>query len=247
MALNLLSAAEAAPNAASGILESLSNIAQMVEPWQLLIAAVILLVLALILIIALGSRNRKYDVLLDEKEQQDLTVKRMEREAEKAQEQNQIASTAAARDLEEKDTKIVGLEDQVGELTRFRDEYQAIPDARAEANRIIREAKDHAYVVSNRTEMEYAEIIEHANQEAESIRAVAQQRLARSHEALKTALARANEIVEEAHASASRISENAIAYMHAPSLIEAPAEPEVEAPEAPIEAAEPEVGDASQE
>lgn len=70
------------------------------------------------------------------------------------------------------------LRENVEELTRFRNEYIQIPNAKAEATRIIREAKDHAYVVNNRTEMEYAEIIEHANQEAESIRSLAQQRLA---------------------------------------------------------------------
>ncbi len=222
-------------SALSGFTDVINSVTSAVEPWQFLLAAAILLVLAIVLICALASRNRKFDDLLEEKEKQDYAAQRAEKEKEQLakekessvrQVQAETERVVESKDqqLHEKDAKIAGLENQVDELTRFRDEYVQIPDARVEASRIIREAKDHAYVVSNRTEMEYAEIIEHANQEAESIRSLAQQRLTRSHETLKAALARANEIVEEAQLTASRLTKPGIAYMGAPNLIEAPAE-----------------------
>ena len=221
-----------------GIMDYLNKLSEWVEPWQLVLGAAILLVLAIVLIIALASRNRKFDNLSDEKEKTDLAVERAAREKEKLLQEKEAAVAqvraegdrvieAKEEQIGAKDSTIGQLETKVDELSKFRDEYIAIPNARVEAGRIIREAKDHAFVVSNRTEMEYAEIIDHANHEAESIRSLAQERLQRSHEALKAALSRANEIVEEAHGSALQISQGSVAYMSAPSLIEAPAVEEV--------------------
>ncbi|MBR2571208.1 MAG: hypothetical protein IKE30_03670 [Clostridia bacterium] len=145
---------------------------------------------------------------------------------------------ALARQLEEKDERIRTLTDQLDVLSRFHEEYKVIPDARAEASRIIREAKDLAFAVSNRTEKEYTEIIDQANREAESVRGVAQARLQRSHEALKSALARANEIIEEAHLEAARFTKES--YGKPLPRIEAPQEEPEE------QDAEPEPGDAAE-
>ncbi len=231
----------------SGFRDVLTRLTDTAEPWHFLLAALILLILSIVLIGALARRNRRYDDLLEEREKQDYAAQRMEKERQQALGEKDSALRLAEREreraleekdeqlrekdeqLREKDEHIAQLTGQVGVLTRFRDEYVAIPDARAEAARIVREAKEHAYLVSSRTEMEYAELIEHANQEAESIRSVAQQRLARSHDTLKAALARAKEIVEEAHATSSRLSQMGVAYVPAPRLIEAPSEAEAQA------------------
>jgi uncharacterized membrane protein len=200
--------------------------------WQLLVAIVVLIVLVFTFLFSLADRNRRYDELLEQKQQQEDAARRLEDEKEQV-----VADTrtSANRAIQARDKQIDQLTDRLNELSKFRDEYRTIPDARAEANRILREAKEHAYVVSNRTEMEYAEIIEHANREAEAIRTLAQQRLARSHEALKAALARANEIVEEAHLAASRVERNGVTYMAAPGLIEAPADTDMPADPTPVE------------
>ena len=176
--------------------------------------------------------------LQEEKTRQTQAISDVERENLQAlsrkDEQLRAQQRQAQEALNDKDAEIENINKNVEELTAFQNEYSVIPDARVEALRIVREAKDHAYVVSNRTEMEYAEIIEHANQEAESIRALAQQRLTRSHEALKQALARANEIVEEARSEAGRISQVAVAHMAPHAMIEVSAEAPIEA-EKPFE------------
>ena len=213
----------------SGFRDVLTRLTDTAEPWHFLLAALILLILSIVLIGALARRNRRYDDLLEEREKQDYAAQRMEKERQQALGERDSALRLAERERERALEDIAQLTGQVGVLTRFRDEYVAIPDARAEAARIVREAKEHAYLVSSRTEMEYAELIEHANQEAESIRSVAQQRLARSHDTLKAALARAKEIVEEAHATSSRLSQMGVAYVPAPRLIEAPSEAEAQA------------------
>ncbi|MEG1193536.1 MAG: hypothetical protein RSG50_09965 [Clostridia bacterium] len=195
-----------------------------VSLWQAALVATLLLVLVILLSCAVARRGRKCAQLSEEKDKESYAAQRAERAAD---EQAKKAGEAARRlkakldgEIAQKDEAICALTSSVDQLTRFHDEYAGIPDARAEAARIVREAKDHAYVVANRTEMEYAEIIDHANQEAEAIRALAQQRLTRSHEALKAALARASEIVDEAHAEATRVAQ--IPYTPGPGLIEAP-------------------------
>ena len=130
--------------------------------------------------------------------------------------------------------------EKVRELEAFQQEYSAIPDAKAEASRIVRDAKDYAFVMVNRTDREYAEIMQHANEEAEAIRAMAQERLKHSHEALKKALSRASDIIEEAHAEAAKISREAYLTAPATNLLDAPQDEaqaseefEEEAPKAP--------------
>jgi len=49
-------------------------------------------------------------------------------------------------------------------------------------------------------------MMRHANEEAENLRAMSQQRLDQAHETLKKALNRATEIIAEAHAEAVRFS-----------------------------------------
>lgn len=207
-----------------------------VELWHVALAAVILLVLAIILICALSTRNRKYDELLDEKDAQAIDAQRLREESERAlaQKERALESEKAMSEeaLREKEKELSALSERVKDLQSFHDEYQAIPDAQTEAGRIIREAKDHAYIVSNQTEMEYAEIIAHANEEAQTLHAAAQERLNRSHEVLKKALARASEIVETAHAEAARIV--ALEAPREAPLIEAPAQTDT-APEAPTQ------------
>lgn len=196
-----------------------------VATWQLWTALALLLVLLIALICALASRRRRIALLLAEKERAGYEAEQLEREhAAELQEKADAlqAQQDAMEEAQVRQTRTVNeVTSRAEELQKFHDEYAAIPDAQKEAARIIREAKDHAYIVSNRTELEYAEIIEHANHEAEAIRNTAQQRLNHSHEVLKKALSRASEIVEEAHAEAARIVLEAPARM---DMLEAPAE-----------------------
>ena len=76
--------------------------------------------------------------------------------------------------------------------------------ARMEAARIVRDAKDYAFTVASRSDVEYAEMMRHASEEAENLRAQSQQRLDQAHDTLKKALHRATEIIAEAHAEAAR-------------------------------------------
>ena len=170
-------------NAMAGASSVLDGFLGGVQPWQLLLAAVILLVLVIILICALSSRNHKCEALAEAQESAQREARRAQEDSQRqieekekemrrtlSEKQDELAQvlTEKEKKLNETQEEAQRLKENVQELTHFRDEYIQIPNAKAEATRIIREAKDHAYVVSNRTEMEYAEIIEHANQEAES-------------------------------------------------------------------------------
>ena len=209
-------------------IDGIDRLIELTEPWQLLAAAVVFLVLCIALFALVCRRGSQLRQLEEEKSRQSQAIGDVEREnllaLSRKDEQLRAQQRQAQDALEEKDGEIAKIQEAVEELSGFKEEYSIIPDARTEALRIVREAKDHAYVVSNRTEMEYAEIIDHANTEAEAIRALAQQRLARSHEALKQALARANEIVEEARSEAVRIAKIGVNHVAPQAMIEAPDE-----------------------
>lgn len=210
-----------------------SSIEASVSLWQVALVALLLLILSIILICVLAGRNRKCEEMAEEKERAGYEADRIEHEHRAALSESEDAliatQTACEEELTKKDREIAALRERAADLQKFHDVYSGIPSAQSEAARIIREAKDHAYIVSNRTEMEYAEIIEHATQEAEAMNALARERLNRSHETLKKALARAGEIIEEAHAQAAKMI--AVMPPEKVHLIEAPVEDALSEPE----------------
>jgi hypothetical protein len=93
---------------------------------------------------------------------------------------------------------------RIEQLERLQSEETVfITSARMEAARIVRDSKDYAFTVASRADVEYAEMMRHANEEAENLRALSQQRLDQAHETLKKALNRATEIIAEARAEAA--------------------------------------------
>lgn len=199
-----------ASNAAAGASSVLDDWLALVQPWQLLLAAFILLLLVIILIGALSARSRRVRDLENARAENDNALRRAEDEARQAlkQKDEELSRKKAEMDraLDESREQANQLSIQINELSTFRSQYIRIPDAKAEARRILREAKDQAFVVSSLAEMEYSEIIAQANKEAESIRDLAQQRLTQSHDALRNALDRASKIIEDAHAERNRIA-----------------------------------------
>jgi predicted membrane-bound mannosyltransferase len=129
---------------------------------------------------------------------------------------------------------------RIEQLERLQsEETMFMTSARMEAARIVRDAKDYAFTVASRSDVEYAEMMRHASEEAENLRAQSQQRLDQAHDTLKKALHRATEIIAEAHAEAA--CSNRPWYEAPPArLMDAePAAPSAEAaPEEPASAAQ---------
>ncbi len=186
------------------------------EPWQILLVGDALLLVVIFLAIGLRIANRSGQFAQEALEAHEQKLKLAEDKAAKAEESIQKAEEdkrAALAALErEKDRQIAENQNQlalartrVDQLERMQvDETAFLTGARLEAARIVRDAKDYAYTVSSRADAEYIEIMRHANEEAENLRAMSQQRLDQAHETLKKALGRATEIIADAHAEAAR-------------------------------------------
>lgn len=200
------------------------------EPWQILVVAGALVLMVLFLSIGLKVANRSGETAasaLEEgarklKDAQDLASK-SEEKVLKAEEKVAQAEEKAQRAQAEKQEALHGFEStknlqlaegvnqlalaraRIEQLERLQSEdVSFIASARMEAARIVRDAKDYAFTVASRADVEYAEMMRHANGEAENLRALSQQRLDQAHETLKKALNRATEIIAEAHAEAGR-------------------------------------------
>jgi hypothetical protein len=192
------------------------NIVSAAEPWQILVVGDALLLVVIFLAIGLRIANRSgevaNDALAENAQKLQLAedkASKVEDQIVKAEEDKRAALAALER---EKDRQITENQNQlalaktrVDQLERMQvDETAFLTGARLEAARIVRDAKDYAYTVSSRADAEYIEIMRHANEEAENLRALSQQRLDQAHETLKKALGRATEIISEARADAAR-------------------------------------------
>lgn len=199
-------------SAAEGIVTSLTAV-------QILLIIAALVALVIILICALSGANQRTEKIQDELSEKEQEFDRQRKQSLSEMEEKRFEMSDRVREkevqLQNMQQNNEQLQEKVVELERFKADYSVIPDARAEASRIIRDAKDYAFVMGNRSDMEYTEIMEHANEEAEAIRAMAQERLKHSHEVLKKALSRAGDIIAEAHAEAARL--NSEAYLSAPA------------------------------
>jgi chromosome segregation ATPase len=264
---------------ASGFYAGAVDVVKAAEPWQILVVAGALILMVLFLAIGLRVANRSGEnaaSALEEsarqlKDAQDVASKAEEKvskaeekvsQAEEkvikaqAEKQEALQSFESAKSLQlaESVNQLTLAKARIEQLERLQSEETVfISSARMEAARIVRDAKDYAFTVASRTDVEYAEMMRHANEEAENLRALSQQRLDQAHETLKKALNRATEIVAEAHAEAGRFSRP---WYEAPParLIDAEAgafggaEPAPEEPAAPHAAdAQPPVTDAAQQ
>lgn len=208
------------------------DVVKAAEPWQILVVAGALVLMVLFLAIGLKVANRSSESAasaLDEstrklKDAQDLASK-AEEKISKAEEKVSQAEEKVLRAQAEKrealqnfeSAKSLQLAEGAGQLALARarieqlerlqsEDVSFIASARMEAARIVRDAKDYAFTVASRADVEYAEMMRHANDEAENLRGLSQQRLDQAHETLKKALNRATEIIAEAHAEAGRFS-----------------------------------------
>ena len=215
---------------ASGFYTGAQSVVKAAEPWQILLVTAALILMVLFLAIGLRVANHSSDsaaMALEENAQQlknaqDLAAKaeekvskaeekatRAEEKASKAQEEKQdaVARLESAKGLQLADSanQLALAKERIAQLERLQGEETVLmASARMEAVRIVRDAKDYAFTVASRADVEYAEMMRHANQEAENLRALSQQRLDQAHETLKKALNRATEIIAEAHAEGVR-------------------------------------------
>ena len=192
------------------------NIVSAAEPWQILLVGDALLLVVIFLAIGLRIANRSgeaaNDALTENAQHlqlaQDKALK-AEEKIEKAEEDKRAALVALEkekdRQLAENQNQLALARTRVDQLERMQvDETAFLTGAKLEAARIVRDAKDYAYTVSSRADAEYIEIMRHANEEAENLRALSQQRLDQAHDTLKKALGRATEIIAEARVDAAR-------------------------------------------
>jgi len=198
------------------IYEGAQSVLDASQPWQVLLVIGALLLLVLLLAIGLKVANRAGEAAAMALEESEERARAAQDEAERARERIEKAEEDKAEALErleraknqllsENANQLALARTRIEQLERVQiDESAFLAGVRIEAARIVREAKDYAYTMSNRADAEYAEIMRHAGEEAEALRAMSQQRLDQAHDALKKALHRATEIVQEAHAEAGR-------------------------------------------
>ncbi len=199
------------------------SVVKAAEPWQILLVVGALILMVLFLAIGLRVANHSGDAVamaLDEherqlKDAQDLAAKaeekavKAEETVSKAQQEKQeaLARLESAKNLQlvENSNQLALAKSRIEQLERLQSEETVfLSSARMEASRIVRDAKDYAFTVGSRADVEYAEMMRHANEEAENLRGLSQQRLDQAHDTLKKALNRATEIIAEAHAEAAR-------------------------------------------
>jgi F0F1-type ATP synthase membrane subunit b/b' len=187
------------------------GIAGGMQPWQTLLIVSALLLLLLLLGIGLKISNRAGEsaaAALDENSRQ-LETAKSQAEAARREKDETLAKLESAKNqqLENSARQLALANVRIEQLEQIQtDETAVITASRLEAARIVREAKDYAFTMASRADIEYAEMMRHANEEADSLRALSQQQLDKAHDALKKALTRAREIVEDAHVEAARIS-----------------------------------------
>ena len=260
---------------ASGFYAGAVGVVEGVEPWQILVLAGALVLMVLFLAIGLKVANRSSETAasaLEEsarqlKDAQDVASKAEEKASQaaekvtqaeekvlkaQAEKQEALQSLESVKNLQlaENGNQLALARARIEQLERLQsEEAMFISSARMEASRIVRDAKDYAFTVASRADVEYAEMMRHANDEAENLRALSQQRLDQAHETLKKALNRATEIIAEAHLEAGRA--NRPWYEAPPArLIDTEAhayggaDPVPEEPAAPHEA---DIADASQQ
>jgi chromosome segregation ATPase len=220
------------------------------EPWQILLVVTALVVIAVLLAIGLRVAARSGDAVGEALEESARQLSEVQAQAAQAEEKAAQAEAMVSKAEVDRQTALKALEEakdrqitesanqlalaksRIDQLERMQiDETAFLTGARMEAARIVRDAKDYAFTVASRADVEYAEMMRHANEEAENLRALSQQRLDQAHETLKKALNRATEIIAEAHAGAARGNR---AYYEAPPtrLIDADAETAPEPPAA---------------
>jgi hypothetical protein len=189
------------------------------EPWQVLLVVAALILMVLFLAIGLRVANRsgeaageelaehaqKLQLAEDKAAKAEEKASKAEEEVVKAEEEKREAlktlESEKNRQLSENNNQMAVAKTRIEQLERMQiDETAFLAGARVEAARIVRDAKDYAYTVASRADAEYAEMMRHANEEAENLRALSQQRLDQAHDTLKKALNRATEIIAEAHA-----------------------------------------------
>ena len=214
------------------------------EPWQILLVVAALVVIVLLLAIGLKVAARSGDAAGDALEESARQLQSAQEKAVQAEEKATKAEEKIVKAEEDKQSALRKLEEtknqqitdnanqlalaktRIDQLERMQiDETAFLAGARMEAARIVRDAKDYAFTVASRADVEYAEMMRHANEESENLRALSQQRLDQAHETLKKALNRATEIIADAHAEAARGNR---AYYEAPParLIETESAPE---------------------
>jgi len=235
------SAWQAVQHFVNQVFSSAQGVVSAAEPWQILLVIAALILMLLFLAIGLWVANRSGESAVQALEEAAGKAAEAEKRAAVAEEkarkalaekEEALANSEKAKNalLAESANQLALANSRIEHLERLQsDEMSFLSSARAEAARILREAKDYAFTVANRADVEYAEMMRHANEEAENLRALSQQRLDQAHETLKKALNRATEIIAEAHAEAGRVSRH---------MYEAPPAQLINPDSAPEEAAE---------
>lgn len=192
------------------------SVVKSAEPWQILLVVTALFLMVLSLAIGLKVANRSGDAAVDALEENALQLKTVQDQVAEAQEkvakaeedkQDALKKLESAKNqqITENANQLALAKSRIDQLERLQtDETAFLSNARMEASRIVRDAKDYAFTVASRADVEYIEIMRHANEEAENLRALSQQRLDQAHDTLKKALNRATEIIAEAHTEAAR-------------------------------------------
>lgn len=158
---------------------------------QMIWIMLILGLLVIVLMVVMGVRNRKYQDALD-------TIDRQADEALNHKQQAHDLLQTSQRELKYKENILEGKSADYEQLKAFYENYKGIPEAHAEAKKLIAEAQDYVQDVKGRAEREYTEIVMHAQSESNAIREMAEGILKRSHETLRNALDRADKLIVEA-------------------------------------------------
>ena len=225
-------ALQAVQQFANGFYTGAQAVVKAAEPWQILLVLGALILMVLFLAIGLRVANRSGEGAMtaledgaqqlkaaqDQAAKAEEKVREAEEKAQKAEEkltqarqekqealEKLAAESAKGLQLMENQNQLALAKARIEQLEKLQSEDTLfLTSARMEAARIVRDAKDYAFTVASRADVEYAEMMRHASEEAENLRAQSQQRLDQAHDTLKKALHRATEIIAEAHAEAAR-------------------------------------------
>jgi cell division septum initiation protein DivIVA len=193
----------------SGMANGFEKLVSSLTSVQLLIVVAGMIVILIALCIALASRGRRIERMRDR-------IDRVEHAAREKVRAAEDETGLFRRQMAEKQA-------QIDELTRFHDEYSVVGDARLQAQQIIKQAKDHAFVLVSRADKTFEEMSRQMDEEARRSHELYQEHRLRSYDMLKQARQRANEIVQEASAEANGIASQAYIPGGTVHVIDAPA------------------------
>lgn len=193
------------------------NLASKVTPtqcfWVIGILVVILVVLAILLIV----RTRKYNDAVDQidaqvdavmKAKHDARDQIEKRQKELQDQQDQALERIARRDrenaalIQEREKAFADKNAEFYRLRQFYDQYKGIEDAKVEIRRLLREADEYCDEMKSRVDLNCAELLSRAQEDAQAVRDVSNALLNHARETINKAQERASAIVDGAKAEA---------------------------------------------